>query len=211
MPVSALAQHPFDLPDEAATDALAARFAHAFVTWHASDTRRQGLQVQLNGDLGAGKTAFVRAVLRSLGHAGRVRSPTYTLVEPYQITRVDTGVSEAQEASGTSSTAAIATAQEGPAAVPAASASAVLLVHHFDLYRFSDAAEWHEAGFDEYLASQAINLIEWPSRASAALGVPDLLLDIDILGDGRTLTARAFTPAGLLCLSEVSKQNPPSC
>jgi len=177
MPVSALAEHPFDLPDEAATEALAARFAHAFITWQSSNAMRQGLQVQLNGDLGAGKTAFVRAVLRALGHAGRVRSPTYTLVEPYQI----------------------------------ALAASVLLVHHFDLYRFSDAAEWHEAGFDEYLAGQAINLIEWPSRASAALGVPDLLLNIDILDDGRTLTARAFTPAGLLCLTEVSKQNLPSC
>jgi len=192
MPVSALAEHPFDLPDEAATQALAARFAHAFVVWQSSDARRQGLQVQLNGDLGAGKTAFVRAVLRALGHTGRVRSPTYTLVEPYQIAPADTSVS------GTS----------GSDVTPVTS---VLLVHHFDLYRFSDAAEWHEAGFDEYLASQAINLIEWPSRARAALGVPDLLLDIDILGDGRTLTARAFTPAGLLCLSEVSKQNPPSC
>lgn len=208
MPVSALAEHPFDLPNEAATEALAARFAHAFVAWRSSidalndasndasnatpgessHTHRPGLQVQLNGDLGAGKTAFVRAVLRTLGHTGRVRSPTYTLVEPYQIVRAEVAASDVSSA-----------------------ATAILLVHHFDLYRFSDAAEWHEAGFDEYLATQAINLIEWPSRASAALGVPDLVLDIEILGDGRTLTARAFTPAGLLCLSEVSKQNLPSC
>jgi tRNA threonylcarbamoyladenosine biosynthesis protein TsaE len=192
MPVSALAEHPFDLPDEAATQALAARFAHAFAMQQLSAARRQGLQVQLNGDLGAGKTAFVRAALRALGHAGRVRSPTYTLVELYQIPLVETSASSTSPADSTST-------------------PPVLLVHHFDLYRFSDAAEWHEAGFDEYLASQAINLIEWPSRAGAALGLPDLQLDIDIVGDGRTLTARAFTPAGLLCLSEVSKQNLPSC
>jgi tRNA threonylcarbamoyladenosine biosynthesis protein TsaE len=67
------------LPDERATHALGARLAEVV---------RPGMSVHLSGALGSGKTTLARGLIRALGLARRVKSPSYTLVEPYEDSRL---------------------------------------------------------------------------------------------------------------------------
>lgn len=169
----------FDLPDEAATHAFGARFAHALDALLCAASQESspfaGLQVHLTGDLGAGKTTLVRATLRALGHTARVRSPTWTLVEPYHVV----------------------------------TARGELHLYHFDLYRFSDPAEWLDAGFRDYFGSGAVCLVEWPQRAGQLLGTPDIEFALQTgngngrsENPGRILTARAYSNQGKACLKK---------
>ena len=77
-----LTMQSMQLADEAATIALGSALASAFVALRAQ-APSASLCLHLHGELGAGKSTLARALLRSLGVTGKIKSPTYALVEPY--------------------------------------------------------------------------------------------------------------------------------
>jgi len=70
------------LADEAATTAVGAALARSL-----PEISNQNLLLGLSGELGSGKTTLARGLLRALGVTGAIRSPTFTLVEPYSTAR----------------------------------------------------------------------------------------------------------------------------
>ena len=120
-------------PEE--TEALAASLAAALAKAPA---------VALFGDLGAGKTVFVRGLARALGCRQAAASPTYTLVNEYL----------------------------GPRKVC-----------HFDLYRLADADALWEIGWEDYLRSGALCVVEWSERAEDAFPAGTASVRIEALSD----------------------------
>ena len=150
-------------PDEAATTALGQALAAAL--------RARGLPgvlLTLRGDLGAGKTTLARAILRGLGVHGRIKSPTYALVEGYAVPNSSLEFNENLEKQ----------------------------VYHIDLYRFSSEDDWHDAGLRELLDGCSPCLVEWPERAPGLLPHADLDIRVDTAGDGRRIELCSGSPEG---------------
>ncbi|MBL6703326.1 MAG: tRNA (adenosine(37)-N6)-threonylcarbamoyltransferase complex ATPase subunit type 1 TsaE [Luminiphilus sp.] len=149
------------LKDEAATVKAGTQLAVALNT---------GAVIYLEGDLGAGKTTFTRGVLRACGYQGSVKSPTYTLCEPYEL-------SDDRQ------------------------------LCHFDLYRLSNPEELEFLGIRDYIASNAILFIEWPSRGEGWLPPADLSVSLSESGEGRELTMVALTARGGVMAAQFGEQS----
>lgn len=78
----------FFLPHEAATVLLAQRIAY-YIQQLANGGNFPPFRLYLSGDLGAGKTCFSRALLQALGVKGRIKSPSYALLESYKVEQLD--------------------------------------------------------------------------------------------------------------------------
>ena len=162
------------LADEPASDAFGRALAACVVAGFVrhGDRAPGSFTIHFSGDLGAGKTTIVRALLRGLGVEGRIKSPTYTLVEPYVV--------------------------EMPKSVESRQ-GVKLHCYHFDFYRFEDPHEWLDAGFRDYFSDAALRLVEWPERArsedGSLLPPADLHVSIDGAPVGRIV--RWTTPTAL--------------
>ncbi|CUB05830.1 tRNA (adenosine(37)-N6)-threonylcarbamoyltransferase complex ATPase subunit type 1 TsaE [Marinomonas fungiae] len=131
----------------------------------AASLKRGGV-VYLDGNLGMGKTTLVRGILRGLGYVGPVKSPTYTIVEPYDLDQVE--------------------------------------VFHFDLYRISDAEELEFMGVRDYFKDGALCLVEWAEMGEGVLPKPDLVVHLNLVRHGRSISIEPKTSYGVEALAEIT-------
>ena len=136
-----------------------------------------GLNIYLYGDLGAGKTTLVRGLIQSFLPNAKVKSPTYTLVEDYEITQ----------------------AEHNP--------HSLKHIYHFDLYRLGDPEELEYLGGRDYFAGDAVCLVEWPQRGEGWLAEPDLEIMLNYQIDGRTIELTAHSEKGELIVQQLMEVN----
>ena len=125
-----------------------------------------GVNIYLYGDLGAGKTTLVRGMIQAFLPGAKVKSPTYTLVEGYEL------------------------------ADSANNPHNIKHIYHFDLYRLGDPEELEYLGGRDYFAGNAVCLVEWPQRGEGWLARPDLEIMLKYQPDGRVMEVSAHSDKG---------------
>ena len=177
----------FTWGNEAATEAFAQRLS---ALWR-EQPQRADMLVLLHGDLGAGKTTLVRHLLRALGVQGRIKSPTFAVVEPYAVTLPN----------AVSACPAIAAAEASGSASAKASC---INIWHFDFYRFTDPREWEDSGFRDLFTSVGLKLVEWPEKAAGVLPLADWDLHLCAADDDtRQVRLEAHTAKGAALLEQM--------
>ena len=116
---------------------------------------KAGDVICLSGDLGSGKTVFVRGIARGLEVEAEVTSPTFSILNVYQ---------------------------------------AIVPVYHFDLYRLENPEELFDIGFDEYVGTDGIALIEWADKFPG--NIPDEYLMVEISTKSEHSRCVNFVPYG---------------
>ncbi len=168
-----------------------------------------GAIIYLDGDLGAGKTTLVRGFLRSQGYTGAVKSPTFTVVEPYSLENdkfynynklEDIPKSDDKKSSVTCSKGILKSESDHEKRPEQMSEQRV---YHFDLYRLEDPEELEYIGIRDYLDGHAIALIEWPEKGSGVLPTADLTIKITHQHQGRKVELLPQTKIGAVIVSKL--------
>lgn len=157
------------LPDEFATQALGRRLGVALAG--------RGV-VFLEGELGAGKTTLSRGILRGMGHQGAVKSPTFTLVEPYDLADCKVYHFDLYRL-------------EDP--------------QELEYLGVDDYFQSHlEGDVDNQLEDQQLCLVEWPEKGAGHLPPHDLMIELLVLDEGRQCVVTSHSAWGdAVCLALV--------
>ena len=131
------------------------------------------LVMAFNGEMGAGKTTIIRKMLRCLGIKSAIKSPTFSLVESYDVDNSENQL------------------------------DVTYSVHHFDLYRIHDECELELIGFRDYFTADTVCCVEWLERAPTYLNLADLILHIKFKDLGREIHLVAKTEAGKRVLEKM--------
>lgn len=150
---------------EAETEKIAARLAK---------TLRGGETLLLSGELGAGKTVFVRGLARALGVRGRITSPTFVLLRAHRTGRTK-GLSDKK------------TKQQRNGCCSVAQSFSFLV--HVDAYRVRDARELEAIGLDEWIGrSDTVVAIEWGERVRRLASTHSVRVRIEGSGEQRRVS-----------------------
>lgn len=159
------------LPSERESQQLATRLAACIMP---------PLIMTFTGDIGMGKTTLIRALLRSLGVLCAIKSPTFSLVESYDISldsqKLKTMTNKSERTDS-------------------------FQLHHFDLYRIMDETELEYIGFRDYFGEQSICCIEWPERAPHCMEHVDISFTLTRNKDGRDVQIESLSSAGNMVIS----------
>ncbi len=123
--------------------------------------------IALNGDLGSGKTTFVRYLLESFGYEGFVKSPTYSLVEVYELKDVYKPDIKAHF---------------NPVELNN------INIYHWDWYRLADSSEVEFLGFSELVSTNSLHLIEWAKLFPEMLDFPHISIEFTFNSDEKNNT-----------------------
>ena len=166
--------------------------------------------------MGAGKTTLVRGFLRALGHQGTVKSPTFTIVEPYSLDNnivydyngleyivkqdaklnVERNVERNKKSNEKYNESTRQSTQH----------EYKIKIYHFDLYRLEEPDELEYIGIRDYIDGLAISFIEWPEKGYGVIPQADIIVNISDWQQGRKIDCLALSDSGRQAISKIVKK-----